>query len=352
MKTTTTTTTMTMTSSVAESAAYKFTTSSGFSKVNEHLRSVLMSPTSLYLFAALNSANFSPTETKLVQDFFERPLPALTDTQFGNLLINAMDAANNGTSSSSSPSPSKRAKTAGETRITTELEKNLTEVLQELATNEKAEESEESEESGVAALSEWYVQDAQSNSPRQARMDLMVYEKNTDNIIDKKNMRRCYDAYAYTAIGICTEEDEESLLEMWWEKIDQLLNYLNAACVQNHKGAVGGKGKLGGKPRVPFLPKHPVILSVLVLSKSRKTSAIGTFVLECCGTSNKFRMALLSAELCHDIKTTSAAFGQVISLIHVLISLRKGGQQGEQLAKDDWCYLGPDCAKIGKTKVS
>ncbi len=134
---------------------------------------------------------------------------------------------------------------------------------------------------------------------------------------------------------------------MWWEKVDQLLNYLNAVYVENNEGAARANGKLGNKPGVPF-PRHPVILSVLVWSKSRETSAIGTFLLEWCGTSNKFRMALLSAELCRNIEATSAAFGKVVSLIHELTYLR----DGKQLAKDVCRYLGPDCAKLGETKVS
>jgi hypothetical protein len=339
---------MNMTSSVAESAACKGTTSSGFSKVNKHLRSVLMSPTSLYLFAALNSANLTADETSRIQDLFERDLPVLTDTHDGNLLINAMNAADgDGASSSSSPSPSKKAKTAKETLITTALEESLSEALKKPA-------AKNAEESDVAALSEWHVQHPnQPNIQRKAQIDLVVYDKNNQWIDDREEKLRCYDAYAYMEIGICPQEDEACLLGMWWEKMDQLLNYLNAVCVEKYRGAARGKGKLGTRPGVPF-PKHPVILSVLVLSKSRETSAIGTFVLEWCGTSNKFRMALLSAELCRDKKTTSAAFGKVISLIRVLTDLRQEnlGEGGKKLAKDVWRYLGPDCAKFGESKVS
>jgi hypothetical protein len=326
-----------MTSSVAESAACKITTSSGFSNVNEHLRSVIMSPTALYLFAALNSANLDAPDTKRIQDLFERPLPVMTDTH-DDLLINAMDAADtaaaDAASRRSSPSPLKKAKTAvqaGEPAITTELAKTISVVIQH---------------SGAAALTEWYVHHPQPEMKRKGQMDLVVYDKKNDWFNDE-NTLRYYDAYAYVEIGICTTEDEASLLGMWWEKIDQLLNYLNAVCVEKYNGAARGRGKMGKFPGVPF-PKHPVILSVLVWSKSRVTSAIGTFVLEWCGTSNKFRMALLSAEICHDIEATSAAFGKVISLIHELTHLRKE----EQLAKGIWRYLGPDCAKLGGTKVS
>jgi hypothetical protein len=330
---------MNMTSSVAESAACQGTTSSGFSRVNEYLRSVLMSPTGLYLFAALNKENLVATEMKLIQDLFERPLPVLTDPNDGNLLINAMDAADAAAASrSSSPSPSKKAKTAGENQITTELEKMLSEAIEELTT------------SGVAALAGWCVQHPQSDIQEKAQLDLVVYDKNIDNCwIDNEKILRCYDAYM--KIGICKQEDEASLLRMWWEKMDQLLNYLNVVCVDKDEGAARGEGKLSSEPGVPF-PKHPVILSVLVWSKSQEKSAIGTFLLEWCGTSKKFRMALLSAELCRDKYATSAAFGKVISLIHELTYLRKENLgEGKQLAKSVWRYLGPDCVKLGETKV-
>jgi hypothetical protein len=327
-----------MASSEVESAACKITTSSGFSQVNKYLRSVIMSPTSLYLFAALNSANLDAPDTKRIEDLFERPLPVLTDTH-ADLLINAMNAAD-AASRRSSPSPSKKAKTAvqaGEPAITTELARTISVAI---------------EDSGAAALAEWYVHHPQPEMKRKAQMDLVVYDKKNDWIDDEK-LLRCYDAYAYVKIGICPQEDDANLLEMWWEKMDQLLNYLNAVCVEKYNGAARGRGKMGNLPGVNF-PKHPVILSVLVWSKSRKTSAIGTFVLEWCGTSNKFRMALLSAEICRDIKATSAAFGKVISLIHELTYLRKEnlGEGGKKLSKDVWCYLGPDCAKLGETKVS
>jgi hypothetical protein len=332
--------------SVAKSAACKQgTTSGGLSKVNEYLRSVLMSPTALYLFTALNREKLEATEIKLIQELFERPLPVMTETYNEKLLVNAMKAADPvdaATSRSSSPSPTKKAKTAGEIPITKELEKSLNEAIERVT----------ADESGVAVLTEWFVQEPQSNNPRKARMDLVVYDKNT-NWINEEEQLRCYDAYAYMEMGVCNKEDEASLMGMWWEKMDQLLYYLNAVCVEKYTGARRANSKLGGKPRVPF-PTHPVILCVLVWSKSRETSAIGTFLLEWCGTSKQFRMALLSAELCRDINVTSAAFGRVISLIHELTSLRKEnlGAGKQLLAKDVWRYLGPDCAKLGERKVS
>jgi hypothetical protein len=314
--------------SVAESAACKGNTDSGFSKLNECLRSVLMSPTSLALFAI---ANFrTPNQMKGVQDLFQQPLPVLTD-KYDKLLIEAMEAAD--AASRLSPSPPKKAKTAGEALITTQLEEKLSEAI-ELADN-----------SELSALIEWYVQEPQFEKGK-AKMDLVVYNKTTP-YINEDEKPRCYDAYAYMEFGVCKQEGECNLVGLWWQKMDQLLSYLNAICVEKYRGAEISQGKLGNMPGVPF-PNHPVLLSVLVWSKSRKSSAIGTFVLEWCGTSKKIRVALLSAELCHDMNATSAAFGRVISLTYALTDLR----EEKQLAKDVWTYLGPDCAKVGTTKVS
>jgi hypothetical protein len=271
----------------------------------------------------------------------------MTDT-YSKLLIEAMNTADHAAAhlnaSSSSPSPRKKARTTGEALVTNQLKKKLSDLFK-LATNSE----------DFSALTEWYVQDP-STGKRQVKMDLVVYKNGTNGTgytDPNDHFRRCYDAYAFMELGVCMQEDDESLVELWWEKMDQLLNYLNAICDEKYRGAKRGKSKMGKVLEVPF-PKHPVILSVLVWSKSRKTSAIGTFVLEWCGTSNKFRMALLSAEICRDIKATSAAFGKVISLIHELTYLRKEnlGEGGKKLAKDVWCYLGPDCAKLGETKVS
>jgi hypothetical protein len=74
-------------------------------------------------------------------------------------------------------------------------------------------------------------------------------------------------------------------------------------------------------------------------TKSRETSAIGTFLLELCAWYLPLSfevMALLSAELCRDIKATSAAF-KAISLIHdELTYLRKENLGEGKLAKDVW----------------
>jgi hypothetical protein len=320
-----------------------------------------MSPTSLYLFAALNKENLAATEIELIEDLFKRPLPVLTDTH-DKLLIEAMDAADAAAAAaaatrSSSPPPSKKAKVANETLVTAKLETMLTEHI-ENKTNEHNKNkmtnnsgvAAMAEWPGVAAMAEWYVQHPTSIIQPVAKMDLVVYNKET-HWEESHLLPRYYEAYAYMEIGICTKEDDSSLLGMWWEKMDQLLNYLNAVCVNKYRGAKRAKGKLAGKPGVPF-PKHPVILSVLVWSKSRDKSAIGTFLLKWCGTSNKFRMALLSAELCHGREATSAAFGKVIWLIDEVINLGTENLfEEDQLAKDVWRYLGPDCVKFGKTKV-
>jgi hypothetical protein len=326
--------------SVAESAACKGTSSGGFSKLNEYLRSVLMSPTSLALFAIANS------QTEDVQDLFQQPLPALTD-MYSELLTGAMDAADCAANllpaSSSSPSPPKKARRAGEPHITAQLKNKLSELFQLAATGGE-----------LKALTEWHIQDPDTDKKTaKMKMDLVVYTNGTDETdgngyIDTADpFRRRYDAYAFMEFGVCIQEDDGSLVKSWWEKTDQLLKYMNAICVEKYRGAARGKSKLGGNPGVPF-PKYPVILCVLVWSKSRKRGAIGTFVLEWCGISKKIRMALLSAELCPDMKATSAAFGKVVSLIHALADLRKESQ----LANAVWTYLGPDCVKVGTAKVS
>jgi hypothetical protein len=250
---------------------------------------------------------------------------------YDKLLSEAMHAAD-ASSRSSSPSPSKRAKRAEEPGITTELEENLRDAFV-LACR-----------SDLSVMSEWYMQSDSKTAKRTAKLDLVVFTKKEPFM--EPNTRRLYDAYAYMEFGVCEKEDNESLVSVWSEKMDQLLSYLNATSVEKYRGAARAKGQFRDMPGVPY-PKDPVILSVLVWSKSRNNSAIGTFVLEWCSTSKKFRMALLSAKLCCGMEATSAAFGKVVSLIQELTAL----PEENQLAKDAWTYLGPDCARVGE-KVS
>jgi hypothetical protein len=320
-----------MSSCVPQSIACKGTTGGGYDKLQSRLRSVVFNPQSLALFAATNSSLLSIVERDAIKKCTATDIAVLT-ADYDSVLSEVMqcrkeiDEDKEGDEQRASPKK-RKTEAAQQPACTLPSETTLTKALAD----------ELDKEHDISVLAEWPVK-MEDSSLSTGKIDLVFYKK--EGIKERHGTYpvRLYDAYGFMEVGISTCNTEEKMITLFWEKLDQLLQYMDRIGTVGAIGAQRKGSKLGNKPGLPF-PTHAVIQSVVILSKSREKSVTGVFFGEWCDVSKKWRVSLLYVDQANGSEPVSQAFSKVLATIKALKDSRKH-------TPPNWTYLGPDCVKV------
>jgi serine/threonine protein kinase len=307
-------------SSRSSSSPSEGNTDLGVRLLNNRLRSILMDPAALALFAAINRSSLD--EKSLLQIAKYTKVPDLaTVSVYSNLLKDAIaEAQRQKTDSVES--------TSFETFLTTEVTDQLNSLLKP----------------PVCVVNEWKL--SSNNEEKEGELDITFYDKADFDEEDKKRSDNTatvkVKCYGVIEVGIATKS--KVLTRLFFEKLCQGLRYLDLMVSDDAKGPMSCT-----KAKVP-IPKNAaplvgeqgaMLLSIVVLSHDLNDGCFADFFCKRRMSSEgaKWRISLLSKVKTSTREESSTAFATTVAAIVSLKDFVPGDNS-------TWDYLGPNCSKV------
>lgn len=304
----------------------------GVAKLNDALRSVLMNPTALALFAALHRDSLGRSAVGQIERY-TGALPHLEANRknWEKVLITAIDKVKPDVTTSSVATSNSNPKTKQKTRIgETALTRELNTLLQGRLPK-------------IKVQNEWHVKSERES--KRGALDLTFYDQSMFNKKAPKAKGSTSKVKAYGVIELGVVSGSKDLETLFFEKLCQGLIYLELLCDERLKGPMNST--IGTPHAVPSVDGE-MILAVVALSETCERGLFATFLCEPRGAdAAKWRVCLLSKKASLTIEESSSAFADMISVINAI----KGFNP-----PTSWKYLGPNCSKVvvgnrGKAKV-